>query len=346
MRLFFVVLALGLVYWLAQGLGSLLVPLGASLLFAYLLDPFIRWLEERGIDRQWAILLSLSAGFVLLAVVLLFMVPPLVDQIVTIIEDIPTAIEKIRGEWIPWFEAQFGAAVPASVRESLEGTSDRLAEDLPELARRAGTWTLGAASRTSQVLLGVFSFLLVPLFTYYFLTKMRSVRAGLVSMLPIRRREYTLELLGRMHRAVGDWFRGQVQVAALLGLLYSIGLSVVFALTVIDFQLGIAIGIVAGVLNIVPYLGALVATVLTALVVLLDWPGWPGVLGVVIVFVVNNLLESYVLTPRIVGKSVGLNPIAVIILALIGGELAGVAGILLIIPIAGALLVIWPDLMA
>jgi predicted PurR-regulated permease PerM len=149
-----------------------------------------------------------------------------------------------------------------------------------------------------------------------------------------------------MDTAVGHWFRGQLLVAAIVGALYAVGLAVVFGIFGIDFKLGIAIGIAAGMTNVIPYFGMILAIVLTTLVVLLNFPGWVGVLFVVGVFLVNHILEAYVVAPRVLGSSVDLNPIAVIILLLAGGELAGIWGILLIIPIAGAIKVIIPDLRA
>jgi predicted PurR-regulated permease PerM len=344
MRLVFVGLIVAAFYLLGEALGALLVPLVGSLVLAVLLDPFIRRLEERGLSRPSAILVSLSAGILVIGLIVLFLVPPLVERIGAIISELPTLIEQLQSEWVPWVEQRFGDVLPESWQRLFEGADGGGGEGLLALARRVGTWTLGAASTTSQALLRFFNFLLVPLFTYYFLRKLGAAKELLADLLPVRRREYTLELLGRMHRAVGEWFRGQLQVAAIVGLLYAVGLSIAFGVAGLDPMLGVAIGIVSGLTNIIPYLGFIIAAVLTLLVVLLDWPGWGGSLGIAFVFVVNNILESYVVGPKIMSESVGIHPIAVIILALVGAQLAGVVGVLLIIPLAGALLVIWPDL--
>ena len=346
MRLVFLALIIAAVYWLGGALGALLVPLLGSLVLAILLNPFIRRLQERGLSRRSAIVVSLSAGILVIGLIGLFLVPPIVEQIGAIIRQLPTLLERIQSEWIPWIEQQFGDAIPESWRRVFEGPERGGGQGVLELARRVGTWTLGAASTTSQALFGLFNFLLVPLFTYYFLRKLSDAKELLADLLPVRRRDYTLELLGRMHRAVGEWFRGQIQVAVIVGLLYTIGLAIAFGVAGLDPTLGVAIGIVSGLTNIIPYLGFIVASGLTLLVVLLDWPGWGGAFGIALVFVINNVLESYFVSPKIMSESVGLHPIAVIILALVGAQLAGVAGVLLIIPLAGALLVIWPDLMA
>jgi predicted PurR-regulated permease PerM len=346
MRLFFVVLLVIAIWWLSKELGALLFPLMASLVLAYLLNPLIDRLERRGLSRRLGIVVCLSVAVVVIGLAALFLVPPLVQQVGAIIGDIPKLIETIRTEWVPWIEERLRTEFPEAVRTSLEESGQRAAQSLPQMAQRAGSWTLGALSRTGQLLYTLFNVLLVPLFAYYFLRKFGGLKRTLSRWLPVRRRDYTLDLLGRMDVAVGHWFRGQVQVAAIIGVLYSVGLAIAFALAGIDPKLGVAIGIIAGILNIIPYFGMIVASLLTTIVVLLNWPGFGGVLGVVVVFLINQFLEGYVIGPKILGDSVGLNPIAVIILLLIGGELAGIWGMLIIVPIAGAIRIIWPDLMA
>lgn len=346
MRLVFVALIVAALWWCSRALGSLLLPLMGSLALAYLLNPLINRFEARGVSRRVAIIICLSLAVVVLGAIGLFFVPPVVKQLGALIGDIPKLIETIQTEWIPWIEERLRTEFPASIREGIEQSGERAAQSIPEMARQAGSWTLGAVSKTGQALFAFFNLFLVPLFAYYFLRKFGQAKDTMAQWLPVRRRQYTLDLLRRMDRAVGEWFRGQVQVAAIIGVLYSVGLAIAFALADIDPMLGVAIGAIAGILNIIPYFGMIVATVLTSLVVLLNWPGWAGVIGVVVVFLINQFLEGYVIGPKILGDSVGLNPIAVIILLLIGAQFAGIWGMLIIVPIAGAIRIIWPDLMA
>jgi predicted PurR-regulated permease PerM len=346
MRLIFVAVVALALWWIGSSLGALFVPLLASLVLAYLLDPSIKMLERRGFGRRVAIVLCLLGVVALLAVAILFLVPPLVAQIGALISQIPELVDRAINEWIPWLEARLRAELPESGRQMLRDNIQDVSAELPAMLERVGRWTVGAVSSTGYVLLTFATLVLVPLFTFYFLQHMHPLKVEVIRWIPQPRREYTLDVLRRMDVAVGHWFRGQIQVAAVIGLLFSVGLSITFAWGGIDPRLGLAIGIVSGVLNVVPYVGSIVAIVLTTLVVLLQWPGIAVVLGIVAVFVIINLLESYVVVPRIIGFKVGLSPIAVIILLLVGGELAGIWGILLIMPVAGAIKVIWPDLRA
>ncbi|MFW5965956.1 MAG: AI-2E family transporter [Persicimonas sp.] len=346
MRLVFLALFVIAVWWVASALGALLFPLLASIVLAYMLAPLIEWLERRGASRTLGIALVLASTVGTFVVVGLFLVPPLVEQIRTIVTQLPDLVETIENQWVPWIEENLQTELPASVRGAVERYGEEVRASLPDLLERAGRWSVGAVSTTGQVLLTLFNLILVPLFTFYFLHGFERFQDSAVEWLPVRRRDYTIEVLARMDRAVGQWFRGQVQVAVLMGILFALGLSITFAIGGIDPKLGIAIGIISGLLNIVPYFGQLIAIILTSLVVLLQWPGFGPVLAIVAVFVLINLLEGYVIVPRVVGTKVDLSPIAVIILLLIGGELAGIVGILLIIPLAGAIKVILPDLLA
>lgn len=346
MRVVFGVLIVYAALWLSEALGSLLLPLLLSVVFAYLIHPFIDRLEARGLSRRVSIILCLGAAVVMLGIVAVFLLPPLIQQISVVIGDIPQLLDTIQNEWVPWLERRLGTQLPASVGEALRASGERLTTSLPEVAQQAGSWTIGALFKTGQVLFSVFNLLLIPVFAYYFLRKYDKTSNAVADWLPVRRREYTLRLLSRMDGAVGRWFRGQVQVAAIMGGLYGVGLVIAFAIADIDPKLGIGIGIIVAVLNIIPYFGMIVAALITTLVVLLDWPGPGGVLAVVIVFLINQFLEGYIIGPKILGDSVDLNPIAVIILLLVGAELAGIWGMLIIVPIAGAIRIIWPDLMA
>lgn len=346
MRLVFLALFVLAIWWLASALGALLFSLLASVVLAYLLAPLIEWFERRGVGRTLGIASVLAVTVGVFVVVGLFLVPPLVEQVRAVVTQLPDLVETIENQWVPWVEETLQTELPASVRGAVERYGEEVRASLPNLLERAGRWSVGAVSTTGQVLLTLFNLILIPLFTFYFLHGFERFRDSAAEWLPVRRREYTLEVLARMDRAVGQWFRGQVQVAVLIGLLFAIGLAITFAVGGIDPKLGIAIGIVSGLFNIVPYFGQLVAIVLTSLVVLLQWPGIGPVFAIVAVFVLINLLEGYLIVPRVVGTKVDLSPIAVIILLLIGGEMAGIVGILLIIPLAGAIKVILPDLLA
>ncbi len=346
MRLIFVGMFVAAVWWISGAMGTVLVPLLASFILAYLLNPLIDRFQAHGIGRRTAIAICLAITVVLIGLVALFVIPPVIKQVGELVARLPKLVHTVQYEWVPWIEQRFRTQLPESVRQAVGRYGSQAASALPNLTQRAVKWAVGAVSTTGHALFMVFNLVLIPVFTYYFLQRFGRLKVAVANWLPVRRREFTLSILRRMDEAVGEWFRGQVEVAIIVGILYAVGLSIAFGLAGIDIKLGIAIGIVSGMLNIIPYFGMIVAIALTLLVVLLGWPGWAGVLGVVIVFIVNHILEAYVVAPKVIGDKVDINPVAVIILLLIGGEFAGIWGILLIVPIAGAIKVIIPDLLA
>jgi predicted PurR-regulated permease PerM len=140
-----------------------------------------------------------------------------------------------------------------------------------------------------------------------------------------------------MDQVVGHWIRGQVQVALILAVLYGVGL------TLAGVKLGAVIGIMTGLLNVVPYFGAAVGICLSVLMVLIEQGGWQGLLPVAAVFLTVQLLEGYVITPRLVGEKVGMAPVTVIIVLLVGGKLFGLVGMLFAVPVTAAMTVLLQD---
>lgn len=346
MRLIFLALIVAATWWLGISLGTLLTPLLGGITLGYLLNPLVTRIEQRGLSRRIATLACLSSVLILIAIVLLFLLPSLINKFSDWIGRIPEFVDEVQNNWIPWITTQLETHLPASMQSSVQDALHRATNALPRLAQKAGTWGFEAVSSTGKFIFALFNIILIPLFTYYFLMRYGSFKRTIVDWIPQKRRQYYIAILSRMDSAVGHWFRGQLLVAAMVGGLYTVGLGVVFALFGIDYQLGIAIGIASGITNIIPYFGMILAIILTLLAVLLMWPGWVGVLFIVGVFLFNHIMEAYLVGPKILGDSVDLNPITVIILLLAGGELAGIWGVLLAVPLAGAIRVIIPDLRA
>ncbi|MGM0555726.1 MAG: AI-2E family transporter [Myxococcota bacterium] len=332
-------------YWLLGTLSSVVFPLFISLLIAYLLDPVVDRMEERSIPRSLGIVICLFAGLLLAFFVSLFLYPTLARQIGNVAERVPQLIELVQTRTIPWVEETFDYAVPPTLIGAVAEYSNELKNAAPSVLRKIGQWASGLMTQTGAILVSLLNAIMIPIFTFYFLRDFDKITAAVGDLLPEYRRSFLLERIELMDTVVGQWFRGQLQVAGILAVLYSIGLSIVFAFAGIDVKSAIAIGLVTGLLNIIPYFGVAIGVVVSIFVVVLEWVGFLPVLGVGIVFVVVQTLEGYYITPKIVGEKVGLSPVTVIIMLLLGGELFGLLGILLAIPIAGAIKVILPDLL-
>jgi len=312
-----------LVFALFFVMKGALTPLAAAFVIAYLLDPIIDRFEARRVRRSIAI-------FVLLALVggvffggILFVLPKLQREVSALAEQMPDYLDRLVTVAIPSIEQRFGIELPHSFGD-LIGSVRSGAIPLPlEALRNLLTGAFATLTGSLGALVGL---LVIPILAYYVLVEFDAIIARIGLWVPPRHRDYVFDKARTVDRLVSGFLRGQLLVAASLGALYAIG----FAIIGIDLALGV--GIVAGVLALVPYLGNAVAlstaTVLCILKFGFDWHlgavlGW---------YAVCQSLEGFVLTPRIVGQSVGLHPAVVIVALLIGGDLFGFLGLLIAVP--------------
>jgi predicted PurR-regulated permease PerM len=332
-------------WWILTAVDAVLFPVFLSMLLAYLLDPAVDWFEEKGFDRTTGIGIFLAMGAVAVGLFVVFLFPTIQHLITTVVDGMPRLIDILENDAIPWIERTTGAVMPASLSSLVEEYRGSFSAQLPQLLQRLGKGLGDIWAQTGAVIAGALNLVMIPVFTFYFLRDFDRMRLGLVDYLPVHNRDWILERIKAMDEVVGAWFRGQIEVALILAALYAVGLAFTFGLTGIGITTGIAIGLMAGILNIIPYFGFVIGFGLSVLISLLDWEP-AALIGVVLTFGIVQTLEGYVITPRIVGEKVGLSPVVVIIALLLGGELLGLLGVLLALPIAGIIRVLLPDVLA
>lgn len=331
------------VYLCLNSVGSVLFPLFVSMLIAYLLDPTIDWFETKKINRTVAILITLVVLLLGLGVFSAVLYPLIASQVRTVIEKFPGLLDTLQTQFLPWLKTKFNFEIPANLTAAIDTYGAELKSAAPTVFKKAGDWATGLLTQTGLLVASILNIVMIPLFTFYFLRDFDRMKASLDEYIPLYNKEFVHSRLLMIDEVVGAWFRGQIQVGLILAALYGVGLGGVFAVAGLSMFQGFALGVVSGVLNIVPYLGFAVGIVLSILVVLIEWTGWGAVIGVGVVFLLVQLAEGYVITPKVVGEKVGLSSVTVIIVLLLGGELAGLFGVLLAIPVAGAIKVILPD---
>ncbi|MEZ4317155.1 MAG: AI-2E family transporter [Myxococcota bacterium] len=329
-----------------RSVEAVLFPVLLSLLIAYLLDPTIDRLEERGWSRTTAIGAFLAVGAAGLSTFVLFLYPTIAHQIQSLVEGLPKLLNSVEDDLLPWLEANAGVQVPASIDEALAAYGETIRAQVPTVTKAVSAGVSSLWTQLGAVMASAVNLVMIPVFTFYFLRDFDLMTASMREYLPKGDREFYLDRIRKVDEVVGAWFRGQCEVAFILGILYAVGLALVFGFSGVGAGAGIAIGLIAGLLNIIPYFGFLIGFVLSILMVLLDWNGVLPVVGVVAVFGVVQGLEGWVITPRIVGEKVGLSPVVVILSLLLGQEILGLVGILLALPIAGGLRVLAPDFVA
>ena len=312
--------------WLVWLLAPILTPFVLAAMLGWLGDPLVDKLKRRGRSRNVAVTLVFTAMILLLALVLVLLVPALESQVSTLIESLPRYRDWLMGVALPWVEA----------KTRMEITTWLDLDHLIELVRsnweRAGgvaTTLLGYLSRSGFAVLAlVTNIVLLPILTFFFLRDWDVLVARVATLVPRDHLPTVTRLARESSNVLGAFLRGQFLVMLILGVMYGAGLWAV------GLDLGILIGIIAGLLTFVPYLGPASGIILGVIAALVQYGDWQHIAGVLVVFGVGQVIESYWLTPKMVGDRIGLHPVAVIFAVLAGGQLFGFLGMLLALPVA------------
>jgi predicted PurR-regulated permease PerM len=317
-----------LALWILRGV---LLPFVAGMVLAYLFNPLAARLERRGINRIAAALLIIGFFILALILLLLLIVPVLGGQLWAFIDNLPGYVRRVQSLLAesnnPWLQRLFGETFKspdASVADLVSQGAGWLAAFLKSL------WSGG------QALISVFSLMIVtPVVAFYLLCDWDRMLATLDSWTPVRQRE-TVRSLGReIDAAIAGFFRGQTAVCLILGSFYAVGLSLV------GLNFGLLIGLGAGLVSFIPYIGSMAGLVIsTGVAVAQFWPEWTPIISVICIFFAGQILEGYILAPKLVGESVGLHPVWLMFALFAFGYLFGFVGLLLAVPLAAAVGVI------
>lgn len=309
------------------GLGSALFPLLISFGLAYLLFPLIQRLERKGVNRNQAVVGVFSLVALLFVGALILIIPGLVADANAFLKELPESTSKAVAR-IEGLAAGFGyqmdlsaEAVRAYILENGSQVSGGLIKGL----------TAGIAAAFTGVtkwLVSILSFFLIPLFFFYVINDYEKISDGMKAFFPRSIRPKMRHYVDLGNRVLSGYIRGQLMVALVLGIIYAAGLWG------IGLRFGILIGMVTGLLSIIPYAGFTIGFLAAMLVGLANHADGGVLIGVVIVFGVVQALEGTVITPRLVGDKVGLSPLATMLALIVGGNIAGLGGMLIAIPAA------------
>lgn len=312
-------------------LSPILTPFIVAALLAYMGDPVADKLEAWGLSRTLSVVVVFFSIVLGLLLVFLFLIPVLETQIKTFVMMVPRYIEFMVSTLAPYLQSKFG--VDPSVLEM-----DRLKELISSNWQETGGLIRNAVQTLSKsgfvVLNWIANIALVPILSFYLLRDWDRMVAYVDDLLPRSIQPTIAKLAKESDEILGAFVRGQLMVMLGLGILYSLGLWLVG----LDFAL--LIGLVAGLVSFVPYLGLVVGIGVAGTAILFQTHEPLDLLKVAAVFGVAQILEGTVLTPLLVGERIGLHPVTVIFAVLAGGQLFGFFGILLALPVAAVLAVI------
>ena len=313
--------------WLLYLLHPILSPFLIGILLAYLGDR----LERHRLSRTGGVVVVFALFALVLLILLLVLVPMLGRQLVRLYQLAPEMLDWLQGTALPWTQSHLG------LQDVLQ--LDQLKQVFTEnIGKTTDVLKLVLAQATSSSLaflawLG--NLLLIPVVSFYLMRDWDLLVERMRRLLPRQREGLVVKLTSECHEVLGAFLRGQLLVMLALSVIYASGLMLV------GLELGLLIGLLAGLASIVPYMGFIVGigAALTAALFQFGLDPYP-LLGIGVVFMIGQMLEGMVLTPMLVGDRIGLHPVAVIFAILAGGQLFGFTGVLLALPVAAVIMVL------
>ena len=322
-------IAVAITGWLVYLLAPVLTPFIAAGLLAYIGDPLADRLQKLRMPRTLAVVTVFLLTFLFLGLLVLLVGPLIKQQISALFGALPAIVSQIEQVWMPSVADMLGVE---------SGESVGLGAFLAEYKDLAGSWVAtlltSVTSTGSMVAAAVLGLFLIPILTFYLLRDWDSLLAHFGALIPESQRDTIFELARDTDEVLGAFLRGQVLVMFALAIIYSLGL------TLVGLKFAIAIGVVAGLVSFVPYLGFVFGIGLASLTVALDPNPFWQLVGVFATFTIAQMIEGSFLTPKLVGDRIGLHPVMVIFAIAAGGQLFGFFGILLALPAAAVLSVI------
>ncbi|HFR3773910.1 TPA: AI-2E family transporter [Streptococcus suis] len=321
------------VSFLLRPIGSfieiLLLPMLLTGLLYYLLNPIVDWLEKYKITRTVAI----SVLFVLIGLLLVWglavAIPSIQEQVTSFAQNLPSNIQKIESHVTTLLEnEQFEQFRPTAL-EMLNKVNDQIISYAQKFSSSAVNWASSLISTASQIIVAI---LIMPFILFYLLRDGQQLNAHVTQYLPTKWRSSVSKVLTDVNSQLSNYVRGQVTVAIIVALMF----SVMFSLIGLSYP--VTLGVMAGFLNLIPYLGSFLAMIPAVILGLIAGPVM--LIKVLIVFMVEQTIEGRFVTPLIIGSSLSIHPITILFVLLTAGQMYGVLGVLLGIPIYASIKVV------
>lgn len=311
-------------------LKPILTPFLVAGIFAYLGDPLVERLVRLKLPRTLVVALVFVFIMAIVTLAIVLLIPQLNHQLELFIDRLPQFLVWIQQIGLPWITQSFG--VNFSLDPNFLKTA--VTTHWQQAGNLAATIWQTISHSGLAFFAGLAKLLLIPVVTFYLMRDWPAVVNSARRLLPRRSESTVMNLWHECDEVLGAFVRGQLSVMLGLGVIYSIGLSIA------GLDLALFVGMLAGLLSMVPYLGAIIGIVAAGIAAFVQYHDSLHLIYVAIVFVIGHLIESMVLTPWLVGDRIGLHPVAVIFAIFAGGHLFGFVGVLLALPIAAVLMVL------
>lgn len=310
-------------FGLLWGLGNVILPFLVGGAIAYFLDPIADRLERAGLSRTSATAVISIVALVIFILLALLIVPMLIRQLIQLVNAAPTILGELQGFLTTKFP---------SIMDQESVLRETLGSIGKTIQARGGELASTLLSSALSVINAVVFIVVVPVVAFYLLLDWDNMVARIDTLIPLDHRETVRSLARDIDRVLAGFVRGQVSVCLILGTFYSV------ALMAAGLDFGLIVGAIAGLITFIPYVGALIGGALAIGLALFQfWGDWVQIAVVAGIFAVGQFLEGNVITPRLVGKSVGLHPVWLLFALSAFGTLFGFVGMLVAVPVAAAI---------
>ena len=334
LRRIFILSGIALILWVLYLLKPVVLPFIAAFLVAYLFSPLVDKLHRIGLPRWLSIGIVFIGIGIIVTLAIWYVVPLVWQQLIYARDSIPAGIHWLNYTFLPWVSQTFNV-------EAMEIDTEQISKVVMEYIQT----NYSADSIQSMVLRVAQSGLnfiqiggvvvLIPIIAFYFLLDWDRMLESLRRLIPRHYEKTTLGIVGECHNVLGAFVKGQFLVMFLLGVVYAVGLQL------IGLEVGLIIGMVAGLASIIPYLGFGVGIIAAVIATLFQFGiDWTHLALVIIVFMIGQAIEGYILQPFLLGDKIGLSPVAVVFAVLAGAQLAGFLGMLIALPVAAVIVVL------
>ena len=334
LRRIFILSGIALILWVLYLLKPVVLPFVAAFLVAYLFSPLVDKIHKIGLPRWLAISVVFIGIGVVLTLAMWYLVPLVWQQLMYARDSIPAGIHWLNYTFLPWVSQTFSV-------EPMEIDTQQMSTVVMEYIQ-----TNYSADSIQAMLLKVAqsglnfiqiggTVVLIPIIAFYFLLDWDRMLDNMRRLIPRPYEKSTLHIVGECHSVLGAFVKGQFLVMFLLGTVYAVGLQI------IGLEIGLIIGMVAGLASIIPYLGFAVGMIAAVIATLFQFGiDWMQLVLVGVVFMIGQAVEGYVLQPFLLGDKIGLSPVAVVFAVLAGAQLAGFLGMLIALPVAAIIVVL------
>lgn len=310
-------------------LSPILTPFLLAAVIAYICNPLVTRLAAKKIPRALGTVLVMLVLLGAVVVLVLIMMPLIVQEVSSLIERTPAYLETLKSNLIPWLQTRLGITLNLDI-EMLKQVFAQHWQSAGGFAAKLIPWFTSGGKAAVSFLLNL---LLMPVVLFYLLRDWNGLIKSIDAIIPRRWHQQASQLAQETDRVLAEFLRGQLAVMLLMSVFYVVGLWAV------GLEFALPIGLLAGLLVFIPYLGMAIGLILATLAALMQFQGWDGLIPVWIIFTIGQVLEGMVVTPWLVGDRIGLHPVMVIFALLAFGQLFGFFGVLLALPVSAALLV-------